>query len=255
MKARSFLLLAAATLLLFACQLTAVAPTPTPLPPSTPVQAGNPGEVSLDYSTVAQDISLETVPAQAATPGGPYWEGAPAYLRYTLQGYPVSTNPRKPQIYVFKVADMAPANAAMAQYAAELQTLLQTHQAGNQLPFLPISNESQMFRARMEFVDFKNGQGVVFLTQLGQGVTLINNSDLIFAFQGLTYDGKYYLSAILPVTLPDLPADGTSGQLPDMSELSTYLNNTIKMLEDQPTGGFTPNLEALNALVRSIEVK
>ena len=255
MKTRSSILLAAAALLLFSCQLTAVAPTPTPLPPSTPVPVGNPGEVSLDYSAVAQNISLETVPAAAATPGGPYWEGAPAYLRYTLQGYPVTTNPRMPQIFIFKVADMAPANAAMAQYAADLQTLLQNHQAGNQIPFLPISSESQMFRACMEFVDFKNGQGVVFLTLLGQGVKLVNNSDLILAFQGLTNDGKYYLSAILPVTQADLPADGASGQLPDMSGLSSYLNNTIKMLDDQPAGSFTPSLEALNALVRSIEVK
>jgi len=255
MKTRSLLYLAAATLLLFACQLTAVAPTPTPLPPATPVPVGNPGEVALDYSPIAQNISLETVPAAAATPGGPYWEGAPEYLRYTLQGYPVASNPRMAQIFIFKVADMATANAAMAQYAADLQALLQTHQAGNQLPFLPISNEGQMFRARMEFVDFKNGQGVVFLTQLGQGVKPVNNSDLIFAFQGLTYDGKYYLSAILPVTQADLPADAASGQLPDMSEIPTYMNNTIKMLEDQPAGGFTPSLETLITLVRSIEVK
>jgi hypothetical protein len=255
MKTRSTILLAAAALLLFGCQLTAVAPTPTPLPPSTPVPVGNPGEVSLDYSAIASNISLETVPATTATPGGPYWEGTPEYFRYTLQGYPVSNHNRAPQLFIFKVADLAPANEAMAGYAADLQTLLQNHQAGNQIPFLPISSESQMFRARMEFVDFKSGQGVIFLTRLGQGIVPINNSDLILAFQGLTYDGKYYLSAILPVTLPDLPADAASGQLPDFNELPAYLNDTIKMLEDQPAGSFTPSLETLNALIRSIEVK
>jgi hypothetical protein len=55
--------------------------------------------------------------------------------------------------------------------------------------------------------------------------------------------------------LPDLPADAASGQLPDFNELPAYLNDTIKMLEDQPAGSFTPSLETLNALIRSIEVK
>ncbi len=126
-----------------------------------PTQASNEaaGDITLDYSTVAQNITLETVPAEAASPDGPFWEGAPAYRLMTLQGYPVANHQRKPQFFIYPVGDMASANENMSKFAADLQTLLETHQAGNQLPFLPLGNEGQLITRPHGVPGFQKRQG------------------------------------------------------------------------------------------------
>ena len=109
----------------------------------------------------------------------------------------------------------------------------------------------------MEFPDFKSGKGVQFLTQLNQGMGLISNNELIYSFQGLTNDGKYYIAAILPVTHPELPADPKAGegQIQDLNDYPAYRSSMITLLDQQPAGSFTPDLSKLDALVRSIEDK
>jgi hypothetical protein len=249
-------------ILCMAILISGCAPAATSLPtqpPTQPTQASNgtAGDLVLDYSTVAQNVTLETVPAQAATVDAPFWEGAPAYRLMTLQGYPVANHQRKPQIFIYPVGEMASANENMSKVAADLQTLLQTHKAGTQLPFLPLGNEGQLIRARMEFLDFKSGKGVQFLTQLAQGMGPINNYELIYSFQGLTSDGKYYISAILPVTNSELPADARAGeeQNQTLTDYQVYRSSMITLLDQQPAGSFTPDLSKLDALIRSIEVK
>lgn len=240
-----------------AAPTTSPQPTATQVVPATQPSTGTTAGITLDYPVVAQDVTVETVAAQTASEGGPFWDGAPAYRLLTLQGYPVTSHLRKPQIFIFLVADLASANETMGKYAAELKTLLQTRQAGNQLPFLPLSNEGQLIRARMEFVDFKGGQGVHFLTQLAQGMIPINNNELIFVFQGLTSDGKYYIAAILPVTNSELPADATMNeeQIQAFNDYPVYRSSMVNLLNQQPAGSFTPDLRTLDALIRSIEVK
>ena len=212
----------------------------------------------VDASAIASGSSLELVEAVPATEGGPYWEGAPAFRRYTLAGYPVSVHSRQPQIFVYTVADLPAANPAMAQYAADLQTMLDNHQAGQTIPFLPISPDTQLIRSRMEFVDFKGGRGVQFLTQIGQGLTVMNNNEMIFTFQGLTYDGKYYISAIMPINQAALPANNEiSDELKAklLEDFPGYLNATVSLLETEPADSFTPNLVSLTAFIRSIDVR
>ena len=63
---------------------------------------------------------------------------------------------------------------------------------------------------QVQYLDFKSGTGVRFLTQFNNGMAPVNNHDLIYTFQGLTSDGKYYIAAVLPVTHPDLPANSLS---------------------------------------------
>jgi hypothetical protein len=237
---------------------------PTPVSTSTQVTAAPTmpsasalPDVTLDYSAVAQDVTVETVAAQPADAGGPYWDAAPQYRRLTLQGYPVATHLLKPQILIYPVADMPSANEASAKIAGDLQALLKTRQAGDHLPFLPLFNASQVMYAQLQFMDFKSGAGVRYLTQFDQALLPINNYELIYTFQGLTGDGKYYIAAVLPVTNPELPADPkvSEQQAKELSDFPAYLSKTVSILNQQPSANFTPALDVLDALVRSIEVK
>ena len=244
-------------ILLSGCAPAATTLPTQPLPQPTQPSNETAGDIALDYTTVAQNVTLEAVPAEAASPDGPFWEGAPAYHLMTLQGYPVANHQRKPQIFIYPAGDLASANENSSKIAADLQALLQTQQAGNQLPFLPLGNDVQLMHAHVEFLDFKSGKGVHFLTQFNQGMGPINNYELIYTFQGLTSDGKYYIAAILPVTNPELPADPKAGeeQTQTLNDYPVYRSSMITLLDQQPAGSFTPDLSKLDALIRSIEVK
>jgi len=238
---------------------TVTQPTGTALPTQAP--GGTPGELTLDYAAVAQSIDLQTIPAQPSNPGDPYWVGAPEYRLLSLQGYSVTNGEGLPQVFIYPVAEMASANPNMAEVAADLQTLLQTHMASQPLPMLPLPvSEKQIIDARVQRLDFQNGLGVRYLTQTGNGIVPVNNAELNYTFQGLTNDGQYYVAALLPVTHPQLPAGHELGaQLAaeiekDPGYYANYLSTTITMLEQQPAASFTPNLDSLDAMLRSLLV-
>jgi hypothetical protein len=236
-------------------------PTATPVTVATQIptqpSGGAPAELTLDYSAVAQNVTVETVPAQPASAGGPYWEAGPEYRRLTLQGYPVANHLHKPQIFIYPTGDLASANENAGKMVTELQALLQTQQAGDQLPFLPLFNAAQVMHAQVQYLDFKNGKGVRFLTQFDQAPLPINNYELFYTFQGLTSDGKYYIAAVLPVTNPELPANSEASEerAEAVNDFPTYISGVVALLNQQPAESFTPDLSKLDALVGSIEVK
>jgi hypothetical protein len=255
-----FVELTSLIMLLSACQPAVVQTFPQPTqPPAQPTQPSSevaPG-INLDYSIVANNVTIETVTAQPGTTEGPYWETAPQYRLLTLEGYPVAKSLRKPQIFIYTAGDLANANQNMGNIASDLQVLLQTKQTGVQLPFLPLFSEAQALHAQVQFLNLKDGDGVRFLTQLTQGMTLINNSQLFYTFQGMTSDGNYYIAAILPVSNPELPTDSNviGEQTNAMDDYRTYLSNAITLLNEQPADAYTPDLNILDALIRSIEIK
>lgn len=260
-------------LLLAACQPASdsivtpdVAPTEAVPPTTEPTQAAaeptqtlpvTGKEINLDLAGLAQGKIVETIPAVPASDSVPYWEVAPEHLRVTLDGYPVSNHLMKAQIFIYPVEKLSEFSQAADQIAGDLPALLQSHEAVDVLPFLPIFNAQQVMHAQVQYLDFKNGNGVRFLTQFDQAPLPINNFELIFTFQGLTSDGKYYIAAVLPVTNPGLPADQQVNDelAAKMSDFPAYLAETTAWLEQQSADSFTPSLSALDALIQSIEVK
>jgi hypothetical protein len=125
-----------------------------------------------------------------------------------------------------------------------------------QMPFLPLYNESQVMHSNLQSLDFKNGHGLRYLTQFDQAPMPINNHQLIYTYQGLTSDGKYYVAAVLPVNHPSLPADEkvTGKEAPEFtSDFPKYLANVTATLNAQ-ADTFTPDLTKLDAMFSSLEV-
>jgi hypothetical protein len=261
-------------LLLSACNLpgdptapasTAIMTNPTPASVSTsaPLQISEgAAENSLpalrvDVSPVAQTITSQAVEAAPSSTDRPWWESMPQHLLSTLQGYPISEHLLQPQIFVYPLADLA-MNEAAGTTAQSLQALLQDQQAGQVMPFLPLYNAAQVLHTQVKYLDFKNGQGVRFLTQYDQGPLPVNNHELLYTYQGLTSDGKYYLAAVLPVNLPGLPTnESMTGDLPAnfIEDFPGYLAETVAMLDQQPPSAYTPDLSLLDAMMQSIEIK
>ena len=262
------------TLLLSACNLPGDSTTPLPtatladpppisIPTSAPVPISTDSAeillpaVRVDVSPVAQTITSQTVEAVLSSTDRPWWESMPQHLLLTLQGYPINEHLLQPQIFVYPLADLA-MNEAAGNTAQSLQVLLQERQAGQVLPYLPLYNKAQVLHTQVKYLDFKNGQGVRFLTQYDQGPLPVNNHELLYTYQGLSSDGKYYLAAVLPVNLPGLPAgENMTGDLPaDFTEdFPAYLAETVAMLDQQPPSAYTPDLSLLDAMIQSIEIK
>ncbi len=215
-------------------------------------------EISLDTGSLATGFQTEKVAARSASDNVPYWEILPEYTLVTLQGYPISNHKVKPQIFIFPLQELGTVSEGAGTIVASLQTLLQSPQEIPNMPFLPMSNSTQMMHANVQYLDFKNGTGLRYLTEFTQGIMPINNSELIYTYQGLSGDGKYYVAAVLPVNHPSLPADGTvTGNEPVefTNDFSAYVSNVVNSLNTHAADTFTPDLSQLDAMLSSLEIK
>ncbi len=180
-------------------------PEPQLTAAAAPVRVSFQG-VTFSYNPrLADEIGGIIAPADQGSAFGP----SPDYIHFTLEGYPTFNQTFLPEIRIYRVEEYRSVNESAAETIARLQDLL-TQKPGrveSGLPFLPVMNADQLFLARAFYFDFQNGAGLRYLTQFGQDIYPINNQDLLYTYQGLTSDGKYYISAVFPIAHPGLPED------------------------------------------------
>jgi hypothetical protein len=185
----------------------------------------------------------------------------PQYTKLTLQGYPLSGKFFEPSISVLPVqgySDLLP--DFVPGQVTNLHILIQGGAIGDTLPFLPIFNAAQVFHAQYMAFPFASGHGIRYLTEYAQFYDPVNNNDLFYTYQGLTSDDKYWVSAVLPINNPILPADavtppgGVSWEQ-FSSNFDTYIADMINQLNAQTSESYTPSLAALDALVTSITIQ
>jgi hypothetical protein len=164
----------------------------------------------------------------------------------------------QPQIWIFPLAELSESNKTAAGTVLALQNWLQTGQETQDMPFLPLLNAAQVLHTHVQPLAFKGGKGLRYLTMFSQGIVPVNNAELIYTFQGLTDDGKYYVAAVMPLHHPSLPADGKlSGQEPPefSSDYPAYRAQVLQSLAAQPANTFQPALPTLDAMLSSLEIK
>jgi hypothetical protein len=132
------------------------------------------------------------------------------------------------------------------------------------IPVLPLLNAAQVIRAQVRYLPFQGGTGVRFVAHYTQNVAPVTNEGIFYIFQGISGDGRYYVSAFLPVSAaaldPSSP-DAVPFPTPDPSGVGSgeasqrYLADVTRQLDSLEPSGYTPNLEQLDALVGSSEVQ
>jgi hypothetical protein len=183
----------------------------------------------------------------------------PKRYTFNLLDYALTPTFHEPLIQVFSVQEYSSAGSSAQEIIQDVQTLLQNkpeHQ--DSMPFLPQWNAAQMIVANVEYLTFENGQGVRYLTQYGQSYWPITNETLFYTFQGITNDGQYYISAILPVSHPDLPANGDAyeGDIDELgNNFEAYIENMRTMLYSQPDESFSPSLVTLDSMMSSFSIQ
>ena len=210
---------------------------------------------------LAGGYSCKTIP-EVNGQGGPGFDVNPQYTELTLTGYVLSGRFFEPKIAVYpvqKFIELMP-DAIPAKVSA-LQALIGGGPTGAKgLPLLPNFNAGQEFFAQYKVAAFVNGNGIRYLTQYSQFVDPINNHELFYTYQGLTSDGSYWISAILPISNPVLPADGNNppnGLTPEQfsNNFTTYIADLTIQLNSQPAESYSPTITMLDALVTSIAIQ
>ena len=247
--------------------LTATEPEAATLPPMTsePTAAQtnvtcNELKLYLDPA-LASGSSCQTLP-EVSGPDIPPFGINPEYSELSLTGYVLSDRFFSPKIAVYPVqrfSELFP--DVIPTKLAELQALIGGGpSSANGLPFLPNFNASQEFFAQYKVILFGSGNGIRYLTQYSQFFDPINNHEMFYTYQGLTADGKYWISAILPVSHPILPADGNNppgGQSAEdfANNFPSYIGDLTTQLNSQDPGSFSPPITMLDALVTSIKIQ
>jgi hypothetical protein len=158
------------------------------------------------------------------------------------------------------VKDFGQAYPELNKAALKLQAMLRGRPVEfkrGDVPDIPYNNSSQTILSRAQYLYFKSGSGILYLTQYAQELlpNPVNNEELTCNFQGLTKDGKYYIAARLAVTHPSLPQgiDFTDDAQRDTRHL--YLRKAEKQLAGLPEESFQPSLKNLKALLSSVSTE
>lgn len=250
---------------------------PTSTPTITPSPIPTPGDTfyQLDGVTfvvpacMALRPALETIPEAHPDPSGAPGMLYPQHIQVSFDGYPLGKKSFEPLLRVFPVEDFASMSEGSAASVARLQELLASQglEDGGLLPLLPDYGMTQVFNAQVRFMNFKNGSGARWLTELAPSSVAVNNRDLFYSFQGLTRDGKYWVSLMLPVNAAylqqasdsvEVPPGGLSypaaGSVGVVEKLEEYFSLMLIMLNNTPDAGFNPALNCLDGLAASITV-
>lgn len=238
-------------------------PAPTPIPTEVGRFSYEGVSFVLD-GAVAASASGERIAANLGTADGPYWEVAPEHVKISLSGYPISGVMHEPVIYVYPVGAFRRLSEQVDQEIDDLQYVLAGRKAGAegndaQIPFLPIWNAAQSFHSNAQYLGFENGIGVRYLAVYAQYPAPVNNHDLFYTFQGLTADGRYMVSVIMPVSHPSLPARAEALSTDELQSIAgSYDDYRVQMstaLQELPNDTFTPDLWKLDQMIMSLRIE
>jgi hypothetical protein len=237
--------------------------------------------VSFTYpGSVASEIKTEIKPESRLTGETDKPEGVvPTHLAFILQGSYATRQKSSyftPEVSIYSINKYKDALALSNAYVQSLEKDIQSLKAilaerpvslEGEIPFLPFGTDAtQAFHSHLKYTNFKNGQGLIFLTQFNIEPSLVNSQGLIYTFQGLTDDGLYYVSARFPVTAPSLPSSYEATTFENYTlnmfygedkksneeNYKSYLAKIKRKLDDLPSERFEPKLTLLERLISSL---
>jgi heat shock protein HslJ len=209
-----------------------------------------------DLARSVTGISMSAGPYDISSPPGP--QGHPQHVVFAFDGT------ERLRIYPareYEAQWKAEGDATIKVTVHQLRTLLEKRPASPKarLPILPPPPGGNDLAAQVKYLDFANGSGIRFVGRVSQDTSLFLDHQLDYYFQGLTRDGKYFVSFIYPVSiLSVIPKDigGLSKDVQTLAEkdFNNYLKRTRGLLDASHSADFTPDLSRLDTLLQSITI-
>ncbi|HEU4870883.1 MAG TPA: hypothetical protein VFT08_08540 [Pyrinomonadaceae bacterium] len=238
------------------------------------IREAKPNEVPFTYNTSDYGkVEIESVPKSVFQEGDIPTE-APAHSCYHLEDkrplpaldqgaryfYPAYSTVCIIPLTDTSVRDYAKSYPYIHEAAIKLRKLLAKRparfRANKDINDVPFNNASAAIQSKVQYLSFKTGAGILFLTQYSQDTapSPVNNEELTCNFQGLSTDGKYYVAARLAITHPSLPKgiDFTNIPTREADKNQTYLRKDEQLLNSFTDESFRPSLKSLKALIASI---
>jgi hypothetical protein len=206
--------------------------------------------ISFTYdSTLARNVTARHVP-RGEHMGTPL----PDYIEFDFDPDHTNAFPgRDTGIRVFRVRDLQQVNGMYKAAVAAHEPM-------------PLINATRVLRVQDKLLSFQNGKGERAIVHYAQELGPLTNEGLFYSYQGITDNGLYYVSATFPVAATFLPktfAEGFSGMPTvgpgDAGSMAAYAEavnrfnrDATERLEQLPAADYQPNLQTLDALVRSL---
>ena len=250
----------------------------TPETRSTPTRTTS-TQYAVDFSNV--HFILPTVVASGASgatlPAEPYQEamvctGAPEHISFKLMNYHGPENSHfSPQIKIYPLEDFMEASPCTSNPLNKLRTILNAQSVISPMESILFPQPPAagvLLQIKKEIILFQKGRGIRLLTAYGQIRAPYTKGSILYAFEGMTDDNRYFVQAFFPIsaeilrTSVDLrtpeagtfpPLSGSDGK-PDY-DATRYDAALEKELEKLPADKFTPSLVLLDEMIRSIQVK
>lgn len=128
-------------------------------------------------------------------------------------------------------------------------------------PVFPWVDASTPFEARKKLLKLKNGKAVRFVAEYLIEPDVVDNSRLVYSAQGLTDDGKYYISVVAPLKTKSLPDKSDISKWPKekyqkfSDGFAAYSKQVGAKLDKLPEQSFSPSLESIDRLVQNLLLK
>lgn len=152
----------------------------------------------------------------------------------------------EPQVNLYLIDDMTRTSFGFLDIAIKLQDDLTNLSAGygniadisKESSFMPVQAKERTFAAFPEILTFQEGSGLRTVVSFTDSILASGNeSNLYYSFQGISKDGRYYISAVFPLmslSLNNMNAadidwskiDGSDFQ-PSLAQLDYYIRSIV----------------------------
>jgi WD40 repeat protein len=213
---------------------------------------------SLGFNFTAQECEEGFVGDE----GGPYY---PAHLLFRAES-PMKNNVVQPEIRIFEVSDNLEA------YTYPLNSLDELKRALEERAEPPTWFDKVALHTGTEYLDSHYGIGVRAVVEYLQDPFIWTNNDLQYVYNGLTDDGRYFVSASFPISAPYLmdiqgsdPLTNTNPDaipVPNWPEdyeaqrkvIDEYNQQVLHRFETTYLADLRPELGVYDFLVESVQV-
>lgn len=248
---------------------TAVPHTATPVPPtSTPLPAATPSPEPTAAPISAGQIQFESIlinpdPAIVATLYPELSEdGQEIAFHFAEDGYCVLDG-----CILFKRTDSLP--DVLSEMMVGVETAVNTQNSSYE--FIT-DRVNLVLQTHTHLLSTNQLAGIRAVTFKTQNLPLISNGALTYEFRGITADGRYFVQAWVPVSLPFLPDSSNPIQenqphfavpLPEITTsreeelykiLGAYNEAVSVFVHEASDETFAPNLAAIDILIQSITI-
>jgi hypothetical protein len=231
-----------------------------------------PDAIQMDLQELADSFEWEVVDASPIPPG----PGGMGFPRHIVLGFD-GEDPLETPVTERRVMYLFPVDAYINLYAASgndrvgaqvqrLQELIdgadgrQGSPTGT-MPLLPPPNSLMDRWVGFADLDFNDGRGISYISDspFRQSIGVWTNEGTGYYYQGLTEDGRFYVSLWWPVSTTSLP-DTAGDASPEVAEQASasresydaYMLETKNALNALGPADWTPDLSMLDAMMASL---